>query len=57
MKSDSFATLFSAFAVTLRHPLPTTFTSAQLAFTLLNMTQLFSPLATSTQSDQSYVFQ
>ena len=71
MKSDSFATLFSAFAVILRHPLSTqlfsplpcssqlfstTFTSAHLAFTLLNMTQLFSPLATSTHSDHACLY-
>ena len=61
-KSHSFATLFSEFAIILRHPfsaqlfspLPcssqlfsTTLTSARLAFTLLNLPQLFSPLATS----------
>ena len=71
MKSHSFATLFSEFAVILRHPLSTqlfsplpcssqlfstTLTSAHLAFTLLNMTQLVSPLATSTHSDHACLY-
>ena len=71
MKSHSFATLFSEFAVILRHPLSTqlfsplpcssqlfstTLTSAHLAFTLLNMSQLVSPLATSTHSDHACLY-